>query len=708
MSIPGQQEINIGLPNESINSDSLYTAFNKVQDNFTTLYSCASPFTNFVASTGIGINSNSATGTVTITNTGITQVVGGTNIVVSNVGGIVTVSTGQIGTVTNVALAPVSSSRLVVTNSPIVSAGTINIDLATSGVVAGTYSNPLITIDSYGRVTDVANGPAGPTGPTGPIGAASTVTGPTGPTGATGAASTVTGPTGPTGPTGATGAASTVTGPIGPTGATGPTGAASTVAGPTGPTGATSTVPGPTGPTGAASTVTGPTGPTGPIGFTGPTGPIGAASTVTGPTGPTGPTGAASTVTGPTGPTGSASTVTGPTGPAIFYLSPTVIGNISGSLSSFVGNLTQVGKYEITAVGDIQFLNPVAVTAGVQVDVYVTQDVIGNRQVTFDTNFIVPPGSQLSSIPGTIDLVTLSVLGNGTIAVRISNGVIAGPSGMTQLISPFTVPAINSTAVAVVLNGVAYPNGSYVLIPSSPPMFGIVTSGGGTNNLVIQNLASISTGQTAASGSNLPFCGPQGIAGSYWYVGAAPTTCNLGDIWLTTAGNVYICTAFDAGDPIFSNPNTGPLNIKGPIGPTGPTGAASTVTGPTGPTGSASTVTGPTGPVGPKFGSRVVAVADTGTVTPNINTTDICYLNSTASGTLSIAAPTGTPSDGQLLMLRLLCTNSLTFSWNIAYSGSNDLSLPTVTTGSSKTDYIGFIYNASTSSWNMLLKVFGF
>lgn len=161
MSIPGQQNINVGLPNESANSDSLYTAFNKVQENFTALFETASPYDTFVSGPGIAVEANANLSTVTITNQGVTNIFAGDNIVLSRSNGNVVISatgSGNGGGLSSVGLVPASSNRLVVNNSPLVENGNLLIDLANSGVTQGTYNNPTLTVDSYGRIVSAANG----------------------------------------------------------------------------------------------------------------------------------------------------------------------------------------------------------------------------------------------------------------------------------------------------------------------------------------------------------------------------------------------------------------------------------------------------------------------------------------------------------------------------------------------------------------------
>lgn len=103
------------------------------------------------------------------------------------------------------------------------------------------------------------------------------------------------------------------------------------------------------------------------------------------------------------------------------------------------------------------------------------------------------------------------------------------------------------------------------------------------------------------------------------------------------------------------------------------------------------------------------AIADGTSVTLNCDTTDLAYqTNTQTAGTLTMNAPTGTPTNGQKLVFRLQATNAQTFSWNSIFSGSIDQSLPTVSSSGSRYDYMGFVYNTQNAKWNMVAKNFGF
>lgn len=106
---------------------------------------------------------------------------------------------------------------------------------------------------------------------------------------------------------------------------------------------------------------------------------------------------------------------------------------------------------------------------------------------------------------------------------------------------------------------------------------------------------------------------------------------------------------------------------------------------------------------------RVVAVADSSSITINVDTSDIVtQANTQVAGTLTMNAPTGTPYNGQRITLRIRSTNVQTFSWNAAFAGSTDLPLPTTTSGNTKYDYLGFIYNSTSTTWQFVARTFGF
>ena len=87
----------------------------------------------------------------------------------------------------------------------------------------------------------------------------------------------------------------------------------------------------------------------------------------------------------------------------------------------------------------------------------------------------------------------------------------------------------------------------------------------------------------------------------------------------------------------------------------------------------------------------------TSTVTPNADTDD--QYNATALGsTATIVNPTGTPTNGQRLTLRLVsATSPTTLTWGSSYFGMG-IVLPTSLVTST---YIGCIYNSTTSQWDV-------
>ena len=106
---------------------------------------------------------------------------------------------------------------------------------------------------------------------------------------------------------------------------------------------------------------------------------------------------------------------------------------------------------------------------------------------------------------------------------------------------------------------------------------------------------------------------------------------------------------------------------------------------------------------------RTLTVASATSLTMDCDVADIVtQANTQATGTLTINAPIGTLVNGQKIMLRLTSTNVQTFAWNGIFRGSTDQPLPTASSGGSKEDYLGFIYDSSSSKWDLIAKNFGF
>ncbi len=124
-------------------------------------------------------------------------------------------------------------------------------------------------------------------------------------------------------------------------------------------------------------------------------------------------------------------------------------------------------------------------------------------------------------------------------------------------------------------------------------------------------------------------------------------------------------------------------NFSGQIGATGPTGVGAT---------------------GPRAGASVGATGGAvSSITPNAALFDNYMINALgASGTIN--APSGTPVDGQRLVIRIEdngVARGLAFSGATGAYRAVGVVLPTVTTAS-KVTYVGCQYNSADSFWDVV------
>jgi hypothetical protein len=94
---------------------------------------------------------------------------------------------------------------------------------------------------------------------------------------------------------------------------------------------------------------------------------------------------------------------------------------------------------------------------------------------------------------------------------------------------------------------------------------------------------------------------------------------------------------------------------------------------------------------------EVQSTTSTATLTPNANNDDVVSLSAQAVA-LTVAAPSGTSSDGQKLIIRIKDNGSTqTINWNGVYAAGG-ASLPTATVAG-KWHHVGLIYNVNTTTW---------
>ncbi len=104
---------------------------------------------------------------------------------------------------------------------------------------------------------------------------------------------------------------------------------------------------------------------------------------------------------------------------------------------------------------------------------------------------------------------------------------------------------------------------------------------------------------------------------------------------------------------------------------------------------------------------RVSTITSSASPTPNADTDDMYTVTALATAP-TFGAPTGTPTEGQTLVIRIKDNGTArVLAWNAIYRASTDQGLPT-TTVLSKTMYLGFRYNNTDSKWDIVAVVNGF
>jgi len=250
-------------------------------------------------------------------------------------------------------------------------------------------------------------------------------------------------------------------------------------------------------------------------------------------------------------------------------------------------------------------------------------------------------------------------------------------------------------------------SGKYLTTDGSTASWAAITgSAGGT----VTSVALTTPTGLSITGSPITTAGTLALSMTAGY--AIPTTASQTN-WDTAYGwGNHASAGYVVSGGALGTPSSGTLtNCTFPTLNQNTTGTASNVTGTVaianGGTGATTlagasivTYSGTETLTNKRIDPRDVSAASASSLTPDVSVGDI-YAYTALAANLTINAPTGSPTNGDKLIFRLLDNGtSRTLTWDSTYTVIG-VTLPTATT-INKTTYVGCIYNSNNTRWDVI------